>query len=269
MASSSRVALIQTDEGRAYLKAINNPEGPHILACDWLGTHLARRFGLQTFDIALLNLDEFDEIPITDSVPAQAGPTFVARAEKGSTMGGRRALTNVENIEDIARIIVFDTWVRNCDRYSPGLGRDRQARINLDNLFLSEDGASDGGFILKPIDHGHIITCGKPLAHGLANIDAIKDERLYGLFPFFRPYVSAEQIDGISAMLQDVRSEFWADILESIPDEWSVSKDVRSAIDRFLLARAGFLADNLHGIVHRELSPEALDFGLEGETQDD
>ena len=95
-------------------------------------------------------------------------------------MGGLRALTSVENIEDIARIVVFDTWVRNCDRYAPGWGRDGQPRINLDNLFLSEDGAPEGKFMLKPIDHGHIMTCGKAVTRDLANIDATKDERLYG-----------------------------------------------------------------------------------------
>ena len=52
--SSSRTAFVQTDAGGAYLKAVNNPEGPHVLACDWFGTHLARRFGLPTFDVAVV-----------------------------------------------------------------------------------------------------------------------------------------------------------------------------------------------------------------------
>ena len=269
VASSSRVALIRTDAGPAYLKAINNPEGPHILACDWLGTHLARRFGLQTFDIALLELTELDEIPITENTLAQPGPAFVARGERGSSMGGQRALTNVENVEDIPRIVVFDTWMRHCDRYGPGQGREGGPRVNLDNLFLSEDGAPEGKFILKPIDHGHILTCGKPLTHGLANIDATQDDRLYGLFPFFRPYVSIEQIDSVIPTLEGVSSDFWADILKSLPAAWGVPDEVKTTIDRFLLARARFLADNLHAIMHRELSPDALDFGNETEVQDE
>ena len=62
--SNSGTAFGQTDAGGAYLKAVNNPEGPHVLACDWFGTHLAQRFGLPTFDVAIVELDELDEIQL-------------------------------------------------------------------------------------------------------------------------------------------------------------------------------------------------------------
>lgn len=150
VASSSRTAVVETDAGEAYLKAINNPEGPHVLACDWVGTHLARRFGLPTFDTAILEIDDIDDIPI-DGTFASSGPAFVTRGEVGSTMGGGKGLKNIENIADLPRLVVFDTWVRNCDRYGPGYGRDDKPRINLDNLFLSTEGAPKGRFTLKAI----------------------------------------------------------------------------------------------------------------------
>lgn len=261
VASSSRVALINTDAGPSYLKAINNPQGPHILACDWLGTRLARRFGLRTFDVAVLELTELDEIPLDQGVLAEPGPAFVARAEQGSTMGGPKALSSVENIDDIARLIVFDTWVRNCDRYGPGLGRGGEARVNLDNLFLSTEDAPEGKFILKAIDHGHVLTCGGAIDRRLAHIDNTQDERLYGLFPFFRGYVSAEEIEEAGTFLSNVTNELWSDLLAAIPAAWGVSNEGLRAIDRFLLARALFLTDNLHRIVHSELYPATLDFG--------
>lgn len=108
VASSSRTAVVETDAGEAYLKAINNPEGPQVLACDWVGTHLAQRFGLPTFDTAILEIDEIDEIPIEGTF-ASSGPAFVTRGEVGSTMGGGKALKNVENIADLPRLVVFDT----------------------------------------------------------------------------------------------------------------------------------------------------------------
>ena len=163
IASSSLTAVIETDADRAFLKAINNPQGVHVLACDWIGTKLAGRFGLKTFDIAILEIAEDDEIPLDGTTNAAPGPTFVTRAEEGQPLGGATSLRQVENIEDIARLIVFDTWVRNCDRYAPGMGKDGQPRMNPDNLFLSTDGATDGKLILKAIDHGHIFTCGKAL----------------------------------------------------------------------------------------------------------
>jgi hypothetical protein len=260
VASSSRVALIHTDAGPAYLKATNNPQGAHVLACDWFGTRLAQRVGLRTFDVAVIELTESDEIPLDQSVLAEPGPAFVARAEQGSTMGGAKALSSVENIDDIARLIVFDTWVRNCDRYGPGLGRDGEARMNLDNLFLSAEGAAEGMFTLKAIDHGHVLTCGGLIDRRLANIDNTHDERLYGLFPFFRGYVSADQINQAGALLSNVSSELWNDLLAAIPGAWGVSKEGLQAIDGFLLARAHFLVDNLNRMVHSELNPGTLDF---------
>jgi hypothetical protein len=176
-------------------------------------------------------------------------------------MGGQKALSSVENIDDIPRLIVFDTWVKNCDRYAPGLGRGGQPRMNPDNLFLSTEDAPKGKFILKAIDHGHVLTCGSPLTDKLANIDKTKEERLYGLFPFFRPYVTLEQLHSVVEDLSRVRSELWKDLLDSIRDAWAVSAPARQAIDKFLLERARFLVDNLGSLALRELQPDIRGFG--------
>lgn len=216
--SSSLTAIIETDAGRAYLKAINNPQGLHVLACDWIGTKLARRFGLKTFDIAILELAEDDETLLDDQTNADPVPAFVTRAEDGHPMGGAASLEQIENVEDIARLIVFDTWVRNCDRYAPGMGKDGKPRMNADNLFLSADGALDGTLILKAIDHCHILTCGEPLTPKLASIETIKDERLYGCFHFFRRAVTVDQICRCAMELKENRSELCAGLLNDLPD---------------------------------------------------
>jgi hypothetical protein len=260
VASSSRVAVIYTDAGLTYLKAMNNPEGPQVLACDWFGTQLARRFGLHTFDVAVLELIELDEIPLDESTLAQPGPAFVSRGEEGIPMGAHKALANVENLGDIARLIVFDTWIRNCDRYGPGLGHKGKARINTDNLFLSTEGAPEGKFILKAIDHGHILTCGRTLNRSLAYIENTQEERLYGLFPFFQGQVTADEIGEAAKGLKDVQSDLWEDLLRSIPVNWGISDEAMQAIDRFLVERARFLVDNIRAMAHRELYPGVLDF---------
>ncbi len=259
-ASSSLVARVITDSGPAYLKAINNPQGPHVLACDWLGTRLASRFGLQTFDVAILNLVEGDEVPMNDGF-AQPGPCFVARAEQGEPLGGEKVLASVANLDDIPRLIVFDTWVRNCDRYAPGLGQGGRARMRLDNLFLSSEGAPEGKFILKAIDHGHMLTCGRELTTRLAHMDCVQDDLLYGFFPFFANYVTSEQILEAVERLRTADSVMWHDLLNSIPDEWQVSQEARDAIDRFLLERGRFLVDNLKYIVNKHPNQPILGFG--------
>ncbi len=254
--SSSLTAVIETDAGRAFLKAINNPYGVHVLACDWIGTKLARRFGLKTFDMAILELAEDDEIPLDDKTNAAPGPAFVTRAEEGQPMGGGASLEQIENVEDIARLIVFDTWVRNCDRYAPGIGKDGEPRMNADNLFLSADGASDGTLILKAIDHGHILTCGRPLTPKLANIEVIKEERLYGCFPFFRDIVTIEQLSQCAKELGEKRSRLCDRLLDDLPGAWDVSNETKHAINSLLLERAVFLADNIEAIADEEFKIE-------------
>ena len=268
VASSSRTALIQTDAGAAYLKAINNPEGPHVLACDLFGTELARRFGLRTLDVGTLVVTDIDEIPLNGST-AQPGPSFVSRSEEGITMGGHEALTDVDNLESLLWIVAFDTWVRNCDRYGPGFGPAGGPRINLDNLFLSTEAAPDGKFILKAIDHGHIFTCGRPLSPRLADIDNVQDERVYGLFPFFHGHLTIEPMETVVEFFRDVESHLWQDLLIRIPNEWQVSDDAKRAIDQFLLNRARYLADHFREMLLREMPQGILDFDLVGEDENE
>ena len=249
--SSSLTAIVQTDAGRAYLKAINNPQSPHVLACDWIGTKLAQRFGLRTFDVAILELEEGDEIPLDQNTFAEIGPAFIAREEKGEPSVSPSSLRHVQNLEDISKLIVFDTWVRNCDRYCPA-DENEPERINRDNFFLSEEGAKSGKFILKAIDHGHIFTCGKSLRRNLADIANVKDKRLYGLLPDFSPHVTADQIVQVAVeKLKKVSADFWDDLIDSVPVKWQVSAETKEAISRFLLERARFLADNIEAITTR------------------
>jgi hypothetical protein len=166
--TSMGTARIVTDAGKAYLKALGNPQGPHGLACEWVGTQLARWLGLRTFDFALLTLDELDEIPFLRGGHAQPGPAFVTRAEKGHTWGGApEELKAVENCDDVARLVVFDTWTLNCDRHPPNLS---ERKPNYDNVFLSEEGAARGRFRLVAMDHTHCFTCGRDLTKRLASI---------------------------------------------------------------------------------------------------
>lgn len=260
--SSSRPAYIYTDAGAGYLKVANNPEGPHILACDWFGTQLARRFNISTFDVAMLNLEESDEIPLGDKTTAAAGLAFISRAEEGGTMGGSKTLESVENLEDIPRIVVFDTWVRNCDRFCPMYTAEGKPRINPDNIFFSVEGGSTGKFILKAIDHGHIFSCGKPLSTKLCHIENVREHKLYGLFPEFRKYVSIEQFDEIAKEFGKIDARLWDDLLEKLPTAWGITTEIRQSINQFLLDRAYFLEKNLHIIANAELHDGMLNFNL-------
>src|SRR5690348_15452179 len=46
--TSTQVVVVETDAGRAYLKALGNTAGEHALAREWIGTELAAAMGLRT-----------------------------------------------------------------------------------------------------------------------------------------------------------------------------------------------------------------------------
>jgi hypothetical protein len=145
--------------GDGYLKALGNPEGPHILASEWIATKLAAWFGLSVFDHAIVMVDEFVEIRHVDAEGnltgiAATGPAFITRREAGETWSGdRKQLKRLVNPHDVSRLVVFETWLLNCDRYSRANSDPlTRARINRNNVFLSEE-APNGQFTLKAMDH--------------------------------------------------------------------------------------------------------------------
>lgn len=239
-ATSTAVVHVQTDDGLAYLKALGNPQGPHALACDLVGTRLARWFGLQTFDHAIMDIDIDDEIPFKVAGRAVPGPAFVTRAEMGRAWTGHvDDLLVVDNALDVAKLVAFDTWVRNCDRHAPGGNR----RPNLDNVFLSEERVSPGRFRLVAMDHGHAFTCGRDLVRAnTATIELVRDEQVFGLFPEFRAFATQSALRDALTGLSAAQEAGVREIVESIPAPWEVSADAREALVTLVLDRAAFLS---------------------------
>ena len=98
--SGAGTLIVRTDAGLAYLKALGNPDGPHALVKDLLGTHLAAMLGLPTFDYAVIEVTDLDELPFFKVGKAEPGPVFVTR-------GGGELTTGVSSIANIRDEDVF------------------------------------------------------------------------------------------------------------------------------------------------------------------
>ena len=249
--TSARTALVETDIGPGYLKAMGGPEGPHTLASEVVATQLASWFGLSTFDWAIVELDEIDEIPFLDkdgnqTGKASPGPAFITRAEPGASWGGgERELKMLANPDDVSRLVVFDSWVLNCDRYSrPRNNPTGRARINRDNVFLSEE-APTGKFLLKAMDHTHCFTCGREWTKKLAHDDTMKDNRVFGLFREFRKYLNRDVVVQAAADLRGITRESVAEMTQFIPKEWEVPRAARNALIDLVVGRAIFVAETI------------------------
>ena len=245
VATSTGPAEIVTDAGPGFIKALGNREGPHVLACEWVGTKLAAWLGLRTFDMAIMTVTEDDEIPLGHGKVAQPGPAIVTRTERRREWDGQAiSLQEIDNPDDIAGLVVFDTWVRNCDRHPADLARRKP---NMDNVFLSEDGASPGRVVLKAIDHTHCFDHGGELGAKLRRVDRVKDEGLYGLFPAFREFITQDGVKAWADNLRRIDHEHVVALVASIPQEWEVPSPAREALLEFICRRAGFVAESIIG----------------------
>ncbi len=250
--SSTGATEVETDAGRAFIKPLGNRQGPHVLATDWVGTHLAKWFGLKTFDVAILQLTDEDQFPLPRGYRACPGPAFAARAIPGEPWGqSNLQLDIVINRYDITRLVVFDTWTLNCDRHH----YDPTARKpNPDNIFLTSEKVPSGKRVLIAIDHGLcFISSGEELTKRLADIQKVKDSNLYGVFPEFRSKLHQITIEECVRRLQDMDIATAEAIVNSIPVEWEVSQEVRAAWVDLIVRRAGFVSENIEGWFERSV----------------
>jgi hypothetical protein len=256
--SSTNVAIVETDAGRGYLKAMGNPEGEHALACEWVGTQLADWFGLRTFDFALIAVDANEiEISFKDNSLARSGPAFITRAENGEKWSGsERELVHLANPEDVTRLVVFDTWIQNRDRH-------RSGHAKVDNVFLSTDGPP-GRLTLIVSDHTHCFGAHGQISRRVANIHNRQDPQTYGLFPAFRHYLDRKVGKRAAQRLATFTSQTAERFVRSIPREWDVSPGARRALAELLVARADYTAQN---ILRRLWPQKELDFMSQTEDE--
>lgn len=252
-ATAAETVLVTTDAGPGYLKALGNRGGPHRLAADWVGTQLAQWLGLPTFDFAIIPVLPVNEIPFQKGGNAHPGPAFITRADPGMTWGGDAAtLSALVNPEDIGKLVLFDTWVRNVDRYPPD---PATRRPNRGNVFLSSEGLPDGKWRLVAMDHTHCFDGPGYLSAGLSRIDFVKDDQIYGLFPEFRPFLRPHwlALEQAVARLRTIERSWVDRLVAGIPPEWEVAPAGRGALAILVYARAHYLAENFLPALEAEL----------------
>jgi hypothetical protein len=241
--TSTGTTEVTTDAGRAYIKPLGNRQGPHVLATDWVGTHLAKWFGLATFDIAILNLGPDDVFDLPRGAKAKPGSAFASRAVMGNPWGRSGSeLDTLVNPEDITRLVIFDTWTLNCDRHHYDL---TQRKPNYDNVYLTYEGVEPGKRRLIAMDHGLcFIRSGEDLTAKLAQIDKVRAPHIYGLFPEFRGRLRQDIMNTCAARLSEMDLATARQMIATVPADWEVSKEARAAWAELISRRARFVADN-------------------------
>jgi hypothetical protein len=253
LATAAETVQVTTDAGKGYLKALGNRGGPHRLAADWTGTQLAAWLGLSTFEFAIIQVQPENEIPFQKGGQAQPGPAFITRLEPGMTWGGDPGiLSSLVNPQDIAALVLFDTWVRNVDRYPPN---PATRNPNRGNVFLSTKGLPDGQWRLLAMDHTHCFDGPGYLNARLSHIDLVKDDQLYGLFPEFKPFIRPHWPALLAAIskLQTIDRQWVDALVAGIPAEWAVDQVGRDALANQVYNRADYVAGTFVALIEPKI----------------
>jgi hypothetical protein len=72
--TGTRTIKVVTDLGAGYLKGLGNPEGPHVLVSELVGTRLANWLGLPTFEFGIIPVIAGYGLTFFDGEEVEPGP---------------------------------------------------------------------------------------------------------------------------------------------------------------------------------------------------
>ncbi len=244
----SQAALVETDAGEYYIKAINNSDGPPVLIAEWIGYQAANWLGLPVPEFAMVELHDTVDVPLDNAMSqfAKVGPCFGSkRIRADGWKQDAEILEHLGNPEDIPSVVVIDTWLRNVDRFC--VNEKGQPRFcNPGNILISDEGPAEDAPRLFAIDFGWSFGGPSWTARSVCNLgDSIRDKTIYGLFPEFRSHMVTDLVRACVRKLRQIDKDLALEWLEGIPREWRMKPAERDALARFLTGRAAFLADHL------------------------
>jgi len=241
--SSCRPAKVATDKAEGFIKGLGNPQGPSTLISELLAAELGTWFGLKIPPFAVVT-DCPIQIPMLQHHGYIQPPVFFSKAIDGTPRDGTNAfLRRLQRPSDVARLVVFDTWIRNNDRYVEGAA-------NSDNLLYALS-TEKGRYELVPIDHSHCFTDQEfEIDLPAATAALITDDRIYGRYPEFTPFITAEAVDSALDDLKALDREFVCECVNALPAEWGLPAILRDPLVDLICGRAAFVVGNLrNGLV--------------------
>jgi len=229
--TSTRPLKVLTDQGVALMKYPGNPMGKDALISEFLASELMLCLGIQSPPHGLLAVEERQD-PLV-GVNLEQGVAFLTQwQEPAFTFSGRiEPLRKLQNPDIVSKLLVFDTWIQNFDRFVLD-GMD--STENRDNLLFIP--ASNGRLTLLVIDHSHAFvetTFEDEMSH-----DWGEDRRLCGVHPTFATFLRDDEVyrtlDAIRALGDQVLSE----IVSQVPVSWGLTTGCREQLVAGLIRRA-------------------------------
>lgn len=236
--SSTSPVKVSTDIGNGFLKSLGNPMGPAVLVSELVAAELGRWFGLRIPPFAVVSECAI-EITMKKNGEVMIPPMFFSYAVDGTPRDGSDIfLSRLRDRNDVAKLVVFDTWIRNWDRYLDG-------EANSENLLYvrSETGRK---YELVPIDHSScFIGDDGDFPSAPPPADWINDPRVYGKFPEFDPLIDATSVNLAARKLAQLQRNFVIEVVNSVPLQWGLGQASAHSLVELICERARYVVDTL------------------------
>lgn len=234
--SSTRPAKVDTDAGEGFIKGIGNPAGDTALISELVAAELGTWFGLSIPDFSIMQHCQI-EIPMSRHQGVIEPPMFFSSSVEGTPRdGGDTFLKRLHRPNDVAKLVIFDTWIRNLDRFS-------DQSFNSDNLLYSPY-LRGRKYSLIPIDHSHCFV-EVDFATDLPSDDVICDPEVYGFFPEFEAFLTEYAVKEGLEKLNSIEEEFVEEVVNSVPAQWGLVYDSRKNLAEFICKRADFVVNTI------------------------
>lgn len=229
--------LLQCDDGQTYVvKFMNNPDGPGILANEWIAYRLARLVNLPVAPCRIVHIKRelIRMYPVLNNLRVPAGPHLGSLfAEDAVPLSEAVNLRACGNIRHAAGMIAFDHWINNWDRHLTD--------ANL--LYLPNERK------LMMIDHSDAFF-GPDW-----DLDAYRErpddmEVFWGkLYELFVPFIDGPDPFGPSlAVIESISEEALLRVTRGLPKQWAIPEgDVMELVD-FLLLRKDRVRETLQSL---------------------
>lgn len=231
--TSTKPLQVSTDAGLAIVKYLGNPAGAEALICEIVGCSAARLLGLKTPDFAVMALPSMN-LPSHPMLQVQPGPAFCSRWEENATSLSPNSalLKKLRRPDDLAKLVVLDTWLRNKDRFA-GEDCNPFEIVNYDNVLLKPDKRM---VELVVIDHSHALvetTLDDELGQAW-----VEEQVVYGRFRQFDHFLNRKTLGLALADVKRIDETTLRQVCEGVPRAWGMTDGLSERIFTCMSERA-------------------------------
>ena len=243
---------IKCNRGDAYLKPPYTGMCTQFLAMELVFSLLGSAFGLPIPSCGIMKIPALQAKKFS-APPVSEGHGFVSELVNADPWNGDgRDLRSIRNVDDISRLVVYDTWIFNRDRYSAisPLPNRFGPHQNFANVIVS--GPLGTRKRLHSIDFGHAVTYGAPIDATILSDRVVKSKELLGLFDGFKEHIRRDATERAIADMKQLKPDQVRRIVSVVPDEWWLSPNDPRILADFICARADFVSTIIMSVLEQE-----------------